>query len=163
MKITVLFLLFTFAFCESAISQEMPSAPLKYTIFLVEANNNEIIVNTEITNTSDKEIVIDKKRLLSKIIYNKLEENSPNQIAKEGTILVRNSESISDKYQGDYLMLPPKESFKKIRKFKIDEGFFESGRKYNLILLYTQNILSSYNNVSVWKGLLKSNEMFFEL
>jgi hypothetical protein len=118
-----------------------------------------LLVQADLTNDSKDKIVIDLKGLWYQISFRAFRSSGNRSSARSRT-------SLGDggpRYEGNYLVLDPGESYKASQTFKLDDEFFNDAGSFEISVTYGQFLSTAFGGVPVWRGSVNSDEMGFKI
>lgn len=146
------------------IAQNNTNCPFEYKLSLRKFNREAktLTVNLSLKNISDKSVVIDKNSLSYKLMFQKVGIELDDGGVSGGDVLTTTGHH-GNEYEGNYLILSPGNSYSRTRIFNLDEKFFDEKRTFILSIVYGQFSDVQFENLDVWEGTVKSNELIFVL
>lgn len=145
-------------------SQTSKTGQMEYAVSFVSLNKEtrELKVTLAIINNSRQIVAIDKNGLLYSTEFKRLGERLENGGLSNGEARVSTAD-VAHPYEGDYVLIKPKASFEMDHTLRLDDPFFRSNRKYSFSVTYGQFSDDTFEGKRIWKGVIKSNEIKFEL
>jgi hypothetical protein len=146
------------------IAQNDAKCPFEYKLSLRKFNREAktLTVNLSLKNISDKSVVIDKNSLSYKLMFQKIGTELDEGGISSGEVLTTTGHH-GNEYEGNYLILSPGRSYSSTRIFNLNEKFFDEKRTFILSIVYGQFLGVQFENLNVWEGTIKSNELSFVL
>jgi hypothetical protein len=160
------------AFCSGLHASQRVASPLELKLTTRTANvcfGESLQVEAELVNASDEQIVIDVKTIWYQLAFNFFRARSsrthPDR-SGSGTNTAGSLTRVRDagpKYEGEYAVLRPGESYKATGNIELDDDFFKSRGGYDLKVTYCQFLDAVFQEHTVWKGTVESEELNFKI
>ncbi len=122
-------------------------------------------VQATLVNKSNEKVAVDVKSIWYQISFNFF-RGGLSQTNRDGSGSGRNSGGSLTKvgnsgpnYEGAYLILNPGESYTENRTIRLDDKLFRNPGDYKMKVTYGQFLDKSFENITVWKGSIGSNDL----
>ena len=109
----------------------------------------------KLTNISNNPIVIDTKQIGYSANYSWFTKTSKGDAVGSFNLI----SDVGPGYQPTFVILKPSESYSKKITLVLDKELFAQSRKYELQIGYGQFFRTQFQNIDVWNGVIKSNEI----
>lgn len=161
-KLTLITILLVLNFGVFSQTTERRSLEFNVSVVQIDTITSELKVKLKIINNGKSSIVIDKNGILYSTKFGRIGKKQPNGGTSNGDVRVSIAE-VAQPYEGNYIMLKPKESFETTHVFRLDDSFFEANRKYTFSASYGQFFRVKFEGNLVWKGVIDSNKINFQM
>lgn len=151
MKVNLLFTLLLTVGSTIGFGQLPVNMELRLDSSIVECGQGELILKSIIENTSENQLVINRRLFFRTMVFFKN--------GKSRTVLGH----AGLRTESDYLVLFPTERVESSRNIDLEDEFFQKPGKYTVSVAYVNYSRDKFRNLPVWRGRIASNEVSFEI